>query len=73
MMTCVTISPKFQIVIPEKTRKRLRLVPGQKLAVFDTGSSIRYVPITPIAEAYGMFAGLENNFEREKVDRDPRG
>ena len=72
-MTSITVSPKFQVVIPQHVRDRMKLKAGQKLAVFHTNHSIRLVPIVPMAEARGMFKGLVHNFEREKIDRDPRG
>ncbi len=70
-MTSVTVSPKFQVVIPLDVRSSMKLKPGQKLEVFYKGHSIKLVPVIPIEEAYGMFKGLVNNFEREKTDRDP--
>lgn len=72
-MSSVTVSPKYQVVIPQNVRERMKLRPGQKLEVFYTGGSIKLVPVVAIEDAYGMFKGIDTDFQREKVDRDPRG
>lgn len=69
-MASVTVSPKFQVVIPQVVRERMKLRPGQKLAVFYTGGSIKLVPVIPIEDARGLFKGLVNDFQRDKSDRD---
>ena len=37
-MTLVTISPKFQIVIPAEVRRTMNLTPGQKVQVIPFGN-----------------------------------
>ena len=44
-MKIVTVSAKFQIVIPQEIREPLNLRVGQKLAVYDLGGSIRIEPL----------------------------
>ncbi|WP_310496534.1 AbrB/MazE/SpoVT family DNA-binding domain-containing protein [Sandarakinorhabdus sp.] len=69
MMDTVTISPKFQIVIPQRIRERMGLVPGQKLRAMLWGDTLTYVPQLPIDEVRKHFAGLVNDFQRE-TDRE---
>ncbi len=64
-MTQVTISSKFQVVIPKDVRDRLKIRPGQKVEAFAIGERIELVPIRPIRELRGMLKGVEAPFERE--------
>ncbi len=57
-MTTVTVSKKFQIVIPKKSRDFLKLKPGQKLVVLEKPDSIVLVKVGPVKEAKGMFPGV---------------
>lgn len=68
-MSIVTISPKYQIVIPKEIREKLKLKPGQKLQISEFGGSIRYSPVKKIDEIYGIFDGIVNDFKRDKEDR----
>lgn len=68
-MTAVTVSPKYQVVIPEALRRQLDIRPGQKLEAVVWEGRLTFVPTRTIAEARGMFAGLVNDFQREKTDR----
>ena len=51
----VTVSPKFQVVIPKEVRERLGISPGQKLRVWDDGRSIRLVPAGTRGSLQGVF------------------
>src|SRR4051812_16658237 len=57
-MTSVTLSSKFQVVIPREVRTELKLKPGQKLTVFSTGGQILFVPERPIKELRGFLKGI---------------
>jgi AbrB family looped-hinge helix DNA binding protein len=50
----VTVSPKYQVVIPSDVRHRLNLRPGQKVAVIEKDGVIHLVPIRPIKQLKGM-------------------
>ncbi len=63
-MTIVTVSPKYQVVIPKDVRDKLNIVPGQKVQAFAIGSSIELVPVEPIATLRGLLPNLPA-FERE--------
>lgn len=68
-MNAVTISPKYQVVIPKSVRRQLRLVPGQKVQVIAYGGRIEFIPLKPARELRGMLRGLDTTFEREREDR----
>ena len=68
-MEAVTLSPKYQVVIPKKIRDRLRLLPGVKLQVISFDDRIEMVPIRPMSEMKGFLKGLNPEFERDEDDR----
>jgi len=64
-MEKVTLSPKYQIVIPKSMRKSLSLKPGQKLILFKTLGGIKILPESQIEDMLGAFSDMKNDFERE--------
>ncbi|MEZ4424832.1 MAG: AbrB/MazE/SpoVT family DNA-binding domain-containing protein [Gemmatimonadota bacterium] len=64
-MSTVTVSSKYQIVIPKAVREKLRLRPGQKVEAFALGGRIELVPIRPVAKMRGYLRGMDPSFERE--------
>ena len=64
-MATVTVSPKFQVVIPKDVRDGLDLAPGDKVEVIQLDGRIELVPVRPIASLRGFLKGLKNTFERE--------
>jgi len=61
----VTISPKFQVVIPRAVRKQLDLRPGQKIRVLAYGDHLSFVPVRPIKSMRGFLKGMDTTLERE--------
>jgi len=68
-MERVTVSPKFQVVIPRAVRERLRILAGQKLQVITVGNRIELVPIHPMRKMRGFLKGFDPSFRREEKDR----
>lgn len=64
-MEIVTVSPKFQIVLPKTARNALGVKVGQKMIVFAYDRRIVLVPEKPIQEARGSLKGMDTNIERE--------
>ncbi len=64
-MNTVTVSPKFQIVIPRDLRRLLNIQPGQKLKARLQGDHIELIPEQPITAARGFLAGIDTQVERE--------
>ena len=64
-MQAVTVSPKFQIVIPKAVRESLKLRPGQKLRVVEYDGRIEFIPERDITELRGFLKGMNTEFERE--------
>lgn len=64
-METVTISPKFQVVIPKSIRKALELRPGQKVQAIRYGDRIELIPVRPLSQARGFLAGIDTTIERD--------
>jgi AbrB family looped-hinge helix DNA binding protein len=68
-MATVTLSPKFQVVVPQDVRRSLRLRPGQKFEVFHEDGQILLIPVVPMKQARGFLRGIDTDVRREKKDR----
>lgn len=69
-MKPVTVSPKYQVVIPKEVRERLDIKPGQLVQVFERDGRFEFVPVRPISEMRGFLKGMDTSGPiREKVDR----
>jgi len=64
-MPAVTISPKYQVVIPKVIRERYSLTPGDKIELIELDGRIELVPVRPVTDLKGFLKGLKNTFERE--------
>lgn len=65
-MKTITVSPKYQIVIPKEIRKGLKLKPGQKLQVVQVEDRIEYIPLKDIKDARGFLKGMDTEILREE-------
>ena len=52
-MDAVTISPKYQVVIPQKVRKQMRVKRGQKMHVIAYDNMVVFIPVRPIKQVCG--------------------
>ena len=68
-METVTLSSKYQVVLPHGTRERLRLRPGMRIVVLDKGGVIFLVPERPLRAYRGIAQGVNPKGLREKKDR----
>jgi AbrB family looped-hinge helix DNA binding protein len=68
-MTTVTLSSKYQLVLPREARERLKLRPGTKLTVLEKGGVIYLVPERPLRAFRGIAVGVNPKGLREKKDR----
>jgi len=64
-MNTVTLSPKFQVVIPQEIRESLQLKAGEKLRVMRYADRVEFIPVRPIREMRGFLRGMETTVERE--------
>ena len=64
-METVTISPKFQVVIPRALRESLRIQPGQKVQMILYKNRIELILLKPVKKARGFLKGTATGIERE--------
>lgn len=64
-METVTISPKFQVVIPKEIRERLKLRAGQKIQAIAYEDRIELVPVRPIRKMRGFLKGINTDVPRD--------
>ena len=65
-MQSVTVSPKFQVVIPREVRDALHLRPGQKVQVVEYEGRVELIPERDITELRGLLRGANTTLKREK-------
>ena len=61
-METVTVSPKFQVVIPRSIREALDIRPGQRVQMIPYEGRIEVVPVPDPREMRGRLRGLSNDF-----------
>jgi AbrB family looped-hinge helix DNA binding protein len=65
-MKTVTVSPKFQVVIPREVRESLSIKPGEKMQVINYADRIELVPIRKMKDMRGFLKGINTTVVREK-------
>ena len=65
-MRTVTVSSKYQVVIPKEIRQTIGLQVGTTLEVISYANRIELVPIHPIRELKGVFKGIDTEISREE-------
>jgi len=64
-MDTVTVSPKFQVVIPLAVRRRMQLLPGAKLQVVEFNGELRLLPLKPPSTLRGIARGIDTSVPLE--------
>jgi AbrB family looped-hinge helix DNA binding protein len=65
-MVTVTVSPKFQVVIPKAVRQKLGIRPGQKLQILQFSDRIEFILLQNIRDMRGFLKGIKTDIRREK-------
>jgi AbrB family looped-hinge helix DNA binding protein len=68
-MDTVTISPKFQVVIPQQIRQALGLRAGEKAHMIKYRDRIEVIPVRDIRKLRGLLKGIDTTVQRE-TDRE---
>jgi AbrB family looped-hinge helix DNA binding protein len=68
-MGVVILSPKFQVVIPRDVRKKLNLMPGQKIVVIEKDGVLHLIPQKPMKEMRGFAKNINTQDVRDEEDR----
>lgn len=64
-MKTVTVSPKYQIVIPREVRESMGIQPGEKVQVMQYENRIEFIPVRKIKKMRGFLKGIDTNIERD--------
>ena len=64
-MTAVTVSPKFQVVIPKEIRESMGIVSGQKVQIMTYQNRIELIPLKPMKKLRGLLKGIDTDVERD--------
>lgn len=65
-MTAVTVSPKYQVVIPKEVRESMGIFSGQKIQVLTYQNRIELIPIKPMKKMKGLLKGIDTEVSRDK-------
>lgn len=65
-MTSVTISEKYQIVIPRAARQALDLKPGEKIEVLVYDGRLEFIPVRDLKTVRGFLKGIDTEVPRDK-------
>jgi len=69
-MEVVTISSKYQVVIPREIRKQFNLKPSQMIMFIPYNGALRVVVVPPIKTARGMLKGMTTDNVRGEADEE---
>ena len=64
-MDTVTISPKFQVVIPQRVREAMGLRSGEKAHVISFQNRIEIIPVRDVRKLRGYLKGIDTTFSRD--------
>ncbi len=65
-MTVVTVSPKYQVVIPQRIREALGLEPGQKVQAIQYDDRIEFIPVRPAKKMRGFLKGINTRVQQDR-------
>jgi AbrB family looped-hinge helix DNA binding protein len=65
-MDTVTVSTKYQVVIPREIRASLGIKPGTRFQVLRYDNRIEMIPVKPLREMRGFLRGIDTRIERDK-------
>ncbi len=68
-MNAVTVSPKYQVVIPKAIRERTGITPGERLQILSFDDRIELVRTRCMSEMRGFLRGVDPTFVRDEEDR----
>ncbi|WP_018879427.1 AbrB/MazE/SpoVT family DNA-binding domain-containing protein [Thioalkalivibrio sp. ALE9] len=64
-MEALTISPKYQVVIPKAVREALHLRAGQKMQIVAYDDRIGLIPERRMSDMRGFLKGVDADIPRE--------
>ena len=65
-MNTVTLSPKYQVVIPLRVRENLRLRPGERFQVINYDGRVELIPVKKMRDTRGFLRGMDSRIRRDE-------
>ena len=65
-MISVTVSPKYQVVIPKEVRESMGIIAGQKIQILTYQNRIELIPVQPMKKMRGFLKGIDTSVRRDK-------
>ena len=65
-MATVTVSPKFQVVIPKSIRDKMEIKVGQRFQLIQYEDRIEFIPLKNVKDMKGFLKGIDTKVQREK-------
>lgn len=65
IMQTVTVSPKYQVVIPQAVREALGIKPGEKMQILQYDDRIEFIPCRKMKNMKGFLKGIDTEVERD--------
>ncbi len=65
-MKAVTVSPKYQIVIPKEIRESMEIRPGEKLQIIQYLNRIEIIPVRDVKKMRGVLRGINTDVKRDR-------
>ena len=65
-MISVTVSPKYQVVIPKEVRESMGIIAGQKIQILTYQNRIELIPVQPMKKMRGFLKGIDTGVRRDK-------
>jgi len=64
-MQTVTVSPKFQVVIPQALRKSMDIQPGSKIQILPYENRLELIPLRSAKSLRGLLKGIDTAVDRD--------
>lgn len=65
-METVTVSPKFQVVIPKSVREALHITAGQRIQAVAVDGRVELILLRPVQELRGFLRGMDTTVVRDE-------
>jgi AbrB family looped-hinge helix DNA binding protein len=65
-MSTVTLSPSFEVLIPQDVREALHLTPGEQFRVVHYAGRVELIPVRTVESMRGFLKGMDTNIERDE-------
>jgi AbrB family looped-hinge helix DNA binding protein len=65
-MTTLTISPKYQVVIPKQIREKLDLHPGERVQAIGYDGRVELIPVRAMGSMRGFLVGIDTTVDRDE-------